>query len=59
MKTLMAAAFWAAFAVWQPDNGEDIRDRLDKYLLAYEPQLSTNFRRFQTSARIVPPAGQR
>jgi hypothetical protein len=40
MKLTLAAAAFIVLAV-QPPNADAIRDRLDKYLLEYEPQLST------------------
>jgi hypothetical protein len=40
MKILTAAAF-ALFVVAQLPDADTVRDRLDKYLLEYEPQLST------------------
>ena len=39
MKTFAVATLTALVAI-QPNDGEAIRDRLDKYLLEYEPQLS-------------------
>jgi hypothetical protein len=35
------AAIATLLLAWQADNGDAIRDRLDAYLLAYEPQLSS------------------
>lgn len=40
MKTLLAAAGFAFFITSQAADADAIRDRLDKYLLDYEPQLS-------------------
>jgi hypothetical protein len=41
MKAILTAMAWAGLMLWQADNGDAIRDRLDKYLLEYEPQLSS------------------
>lgn len=40
MKLLIGVIF-STLAAWQPDSPGALRDRLDAYLLAYEPQLST------------------
>ena len=41
MKTAIAAAIVAALVTTQLPNADEVRDRLDNYLLEYEPQLST------------------
>lgn len=41
MKIILAIAAFVSFGTWQADNGDAIRDRLDRYLVAYEPLLST------------------
>jgi hypothetical protein len=40
MKTIVAAAAFATFVAAQANDGDAVRDQLDKYLIAYEPQLS-------------------
>jgi hypothetical protein len=41
MKTIVAAAAFATFVAAQANDGDAVRDRLDKYLIEYEPQLSS------------------
>jgi hypothetical protein len=41
IKWLLIATALAIVPVWQADTGDAIRDRLDAYLIAYEPRLST------------------
>jgi hypothetical protein len=41
MRTVLALALSATFVTAQAPNADAIRDRLDKYLLDYEPKLST------------------
>jgi hypothetical protein len=41
MKTVLAAVLGAALAATQAPDADAVRDRLDKYLLEYEKQLST------------------
>jgi hypothetical protein len=40
MKTTVTAVAFAFFAAMQGSDADAIRDRLDQYLIAYEPQLS-------------------
>ena len=41
MKLMIAAASLAALMTWQAPSADTVRDRLDKYLIDYEPQLSS------------------
>ena len=41
MRLIMATAAFTAFLAAQANGGDAIRDRLDKYLIEYEPQLSS------------------
>lgn len=40
MIKLLIGMLWAALVTWQPHDADTLRDRLDAYLIAYEPQLS-------------------
>src|SRR5262245_2041581 len=53
MKVAAAAAFVVLFAA-QADNGDALRDRLDNYLIEYEPQLSSLVADERMSQRDAP-----
>ena len=57
MKTIAFVTAFTALVVGQPDNGDALRDRLDKYLIAYEPQLSGLVADEQMSQRDAPGQG--
>ena len=58
MKTIAAALLGLLLAAQKP-AARDVCEQLNAHLAGYEPNLSTladysNYRRFETSARIVP-----
>jgi hypothetical protein len=53
VKAIVAAALALAVTV-QPNSGDEIRDRLDAYLIAYEPQLSALVAEERMSQRDGP-----
>ncbi len=50
----LAIALAAGLAAWQVDDGNGVRDRLDKYLIEYEQQLSTVVAEERLSQRDAP-----
>jgi hypothetical protein len=57
MKALVIVAAASALLASQADSGDAIRDRLDKYLIAYEPQLSSLVAEERMSQRDAPGQG--
>lgn len=52
--TKLLIAIAAGLIVWQVDDGNAVRDQLDKYLLEYEAQLSTVVAEERLSQRDAP-----
>lgn len=50
----LSIALAAGLVAWQVDDGNGIRDRLDKYLIEYEQQLSTVVAEERLSQRDAP-----
>ncbi len=57
LKTIVMAAAFTALVGAQTDNGDAIRNRLDKYLIEYEPQLSSLVAEERMTQRDAPGRG--